>query len=105
MIVDGRRICPICGGDVKYYDRVTRTVRTKNGQKFYSSLERVRCTQCNRLHRVVPNYILPYIQYDKEIVAGVLEGLITSDTLGFENYPCERTMERWKHTQKLQVLL
>ena len=27
---------------------------------------------------------------------GVLEGLITCETLGFEDYPCEMTMIRWR---------
>ncbi len=105
MIVNGVRRCPVCGGDVKYYDRVRRTVRTKNGKKFYSKLERVRCTRCGRIHRVVPNYILPYKHYEKEVIVGVLEGLITPETLGFEDYPCELTMQRWKNSQKLVVLL
>ena len=33
---------------------------------------------------------------DKEIVDGVKEGLIDSDTLGFEDYPCELTMKHWR---------
>ena len=30
------------------------------------------------------------------MIRGVLEGLITSDTLGFEDYPCEATMANWR---------
>ena len=26
---------------------------------------------------------------------GVIEGLITPETLGYEDYPCEMTMHRW----------
>ena len=44
---------------------------------------------------MLPDYILPYKQYDAEIIKGVLEGLITTDTLGYEDYPCDKTMERW----------
>lgn len=50
---------------------------------------------CNSIHREIPPEILPFKQYEKEIVEGVIEGLITSDTLGFEDYPCEMTMKRW----------
>jgi hypothetical protein len=59
---------------------------------------------CGAVHRELTDDILPYKQYEAEIIRGVLEGLITSDTFGFEDYPCEVTMVRWK-AQKLQLLL
>lgn len=37
----------------------------------------------------------PYKQYEAELISGVLEGLITVETLDFEDYPCESTMKRW----------
>lgn len=48
--------------------------------------------------------IYPYKQYESEIIDGVIEGLITCDTVGFEDYPCELTMIRWK-TQNIQLPL
>ena len=42
------------------------------------------------------DFLHPYKQYDSEIIDGVIEGLIDSDTLGFEDYPCEMTMKRWR---------
>ena len=30
------------------------------------------------------------------IIIGVIEGLITCETFGFEDYPCEMTMIRWR---------
>ena len=45
--------------------------------------------------RFIENFIFPYKQYESEIIRGVLEGLITCETLGFEDYPCEMTMLRW----------
>ena len=39
-----------------------------------------------------------------EVIIGVLEGLITCETLGFEDFPCEMTMFRWL-SQKAQLLL
>ena len=41
---------------------------------------------------------------DRVCVALVLEGLITCETIGFEDYPCEMTMLRWL-SQKAQLLL
>lgn len=48
------------------------------------------------IHRFLPECVHPYKQYDAEIIDGVIEGLIDSDTLGFEDYPCEMTMKRWR---------
>lgn len=96
MVTEGETACPICGGELKYYDQVLRILRTKNGKTEWLKLKRYRCTTCGRIHRALPDNVLPYKQYDAEIIRGVLEGLITSETLGYEDYPCERTMERWK---------
>ena len=88
-------ICPKCGGELKYYDRVQRIVRTKNRKTWKFPMRRLRCQGCRALHRELPNQIFPYKQYESEIIIGVLDGLITCETLGFEDYPCEMTMTRW----------
>lgn len=87
--------CPICGGDLKYYDKVKRIIRTKNGIKKRIFLRRLKCITCKTIHREIPNFIFPYKQYEADIIIGVLDGLITNDTLGFEDHPCELTMRRW----------
>lgn len=51
--------------------------------------------KCGALHREIPKTIFPYKQYEAEVIIGVMEGLITCETLGFEDYPCEQTMARW----------
>ena len=53
----------------------------------------------------IADYISPYKQYEAEVIRGVLEGFITCETYGYEDYPCEMTMARWKNSQELQLLL
>lgn len=60
------------------------------------NVPRYKCIECGKIHRHLPDYILPYKQYESEIIRGVVEGIITSETLGYEDYPCEMTMIRWK---------
>ena len=74
MVMNECSACPRCGGRLKYYDSVPRLVRTKGRQT------------------------------SRVPIFGVLEGLITCETLGFEDYPCEMTMLRWL-SQKAQLLL
>lgn len=85
-----------CGGDMKHHDKAVRIVREKGGAKHRIYIERVKCEKCGKIRRIFPENILPHKQYDKEIVDGVKEGLIDSDTLGFEDYPCELTMKHWR---------
>lgn len=97
--------CSICSGYMKYYDSVPRSVRTKGGKTKYIKIQRFRCPNCGYINRKLPDYIFPYKQYEAEIIRGVIEGLITCETIGYEDYPCEMTMIRWKSSQKLQLLL
>lgn len=95
MIGEGQTVCPKCGGKLKYYDSVKRILRTKMGEKKKIIMWRLKCESCRSVHRVYPDFILPYKQYEADIIKGVLDGIITPDTLGFEDYPCETTMKRW----------
>lgn len=96
MISDTDFFCPLCGGGLKYYDSVKRILKTKNGIRQFVRLKRFRCLVCGSAHRSLPDNVMPYKHYEKDIVEGVVEGLISSATLGFEDYPCEATMERWR---------
>ena len=92
MITNDVSTCPKCGGDLKYYDRVTRIVRTKGRKTWKIPMRRLQCTRCGSVHRELPELIFPYKQYEAEVIIGVLEGFITCETIGFEDYPCEMTM-------------
>jgi len=104
MVVENESCCPCCSGGLRYYDSVKRITRTKGRRTSWITIRRLRCSDCGSLHREIPDSILPYKQYEAEIVIGVLENLISSETLGYEDYPCEMTMLRWK-ARKLQFVL
>lgn len=97
-------ICEKCGTKLKYYDKVSRIVRTKGRKTTYISIQRFKCPGCGSIHRNLPDYIFPYKQYEADVIIGVIENLITCDTVGFEDYPCEMTMLRWK-AQNIQFPL
>lgn len=104
MIFRDEKTCPYCGQKLVYYDTVKRMVKTKNRKTHKIYIKRMVCRNCKTYHRELPSNVVPYKQYDAEIIYGVIEGLITPDTLGFEDYPCEKTMLRWT-SQNLQVIL
>lgn len=101
MITTNETICPECSGQLKYYDKVPRIYRTKGRVAVYIEVRRLKCTVCRSIHREIPDDIFPYKHYEAEIIKGVLEGLITSDTYDFEDYPCEMTMIRWMAEKSL----
>lgn len=92
--------CSTCDGFLKYYDKVRRNVRTRYGSKYTIKIRRYRCMDCTKLHREMPPEILPYKHYERCIIEGVVNKYISSETIGFEDYPCERTMTRWIHERK-----
>lgn len=104
MIRENDTRCPNCHGILNYYDTVHRIIRSKSQKVRQIRIRRLKCSECGSIHREIPSTIFPYKQYEAEIIRGVLEGFITPETLGYEDYPCEMTMTRWK-TQKVHMLL
>jgi len=100
MVSFGAEVCPECGGELRFFDKVRRIYWTKRKKVKQSTIRRFKCTKCKKIHREIPDYIIPYKRYESEIIFGVLEGFITPETLGFEDYPCETTMFRWKSQNK-----
>ena len=73
-----------------------RIVRGKDHSKKLVAIERYKCPKCKTIHRDLPKYLYPFKHYESDIIDGVVEGLIGPDTLGYEDFPCEETMKRWK---------
>jgi hypothetical protein len=97
--------CPNCGDKLKYYDSVPRHIRSKGRSTHIVRIRRFRCSNCRKIHREIPNDICPHKQYESEIIRGVLDGFITSSTFGYEDYPCEMTMRRWRQCTYEQLHL
>lgn len=74
-------------------------MKLEGGERKFLQIERMQCTNnsCGRIHHALPDCLAPYKHYAAEIIAGVLDGVITPDDAEDEDYPCEATMLRWKH--------
>lgn len=104
MVRVGEKFCPKCRNPLSYYDTVRRIVRREGRKTRRLYIRRLRCLDCGRIHRELPDVIFPYKQYEAGIIQGVIQGRITPNTEGFEEYPCEETMRLWR-TRKSQGLL
>lgn len=97
MVRESDEVCPICGGSLSPYGFRKRYVRGKYGKRRIVKLKRYKCAKCGVVHHELPDFVTPYIRYETDIIMGVLEVFITCETLGFEDYPSEITMQRWSH--------
>lgn len=88
--------CSKCGAGTIYYDTVKRTVRTTYGKTYKTCVKRYICTKCRFIHRELPDYLVPYKQYEKPIIDGFILGNLSSDMLEYEDYPCSLTIQNWK---------
>lgn len=85
-----------CGcKNLKHYDWRLRKVYDKGRVAVPIKVERLKCKDCGHMTLRYPDDVVRYKQYNKYIYDGVTEGLITPETLGFEDYPSEKTMNRW----------
>lgn len=88
--------CEKCNGRLRHHDVVWRIVRRKGGVKEKILVEKLKCENCGHTVRILPHDIYPHKHYEADIIEGVAEGLIDECTLGFEDYPSDMTMKRWR---------
>ena len=105
MIKKGETTCPKCGGKLKYYDSIRRLVKGSNGRKYFITIDRYICKKCHSTHRVIPDKLLPYKHYEKDIIRGFIEGEKSSYDLEYEDYPSESVINEWIRTQKKHPFL
>ena len=58
-------------------------------------IRRLKCSSCGRLHRELPDCLVPYKHYASEVISGVLDGIVSPDDEDSADFPCETTMRRW----------
>lgn len=95
-------VCPVCGGAVRHRDYVRRIVRNGGPEKKWIVVERFECCECRLVRRYLPEYLLPFKHYRKDIIEGFVFGWLTTDDLLYEDYPCDMTIKRWVQSHKLQ---
>ena len=67
-------------------------------------IPRGKCSHCDRLHRALPDFIVPHKHFAAETITKVLEDEITPDTFTGDK-PSESTMIRWKMWLELNRIL
>lgn len=92
-------VCPKCRKPLKLRDHKKRIHKLAGGKREWYMIPRMECTneECPcRIHSCIPDNLSPNKHYDAELIEDVIDGVITSDDAGTEDYPCADTMELWK---------
>lgn len=87
--------CPKCGREMIFRDKVNRRVKVEYGEVEFVSVDRFECKECGVVKRDLPNYILPYKHYRRDIVERFIAGEISQYDIFFEDYPCNTTIRDW----------
>lgn len=90
VIVPEEPIYCECGSKVLKRGSKERYLINNDGVRNRFILKRVYCPVCNKLHMVMPDFIEPYKQYNKNVIDGVRNG--TNDCSAADN----ATLYRWK---------
>ena len=88
-------VCPVCGSTLKPRDFRVRVRKRHGGIREYIEIRRLKCPVCGRLHNELPDILTPFKHYGSEVIEDVVDGIVSPEELLTEDYPCEKTMERW----------
>lgn len=98
MIKTNNKNCPACGGLTSHYDKVGRYIKTEYGYKQTVILNRCKCKKCGKIHRILPDNVLPFKHYRKDIILKYIE--IDIEYM-YDDYPCDVTIKRWQKEREL----
>lgn len=65
--------CPNCQGRLKVRDTVERHFRDQSGKKHWFRIRRLACNGCKRLHRELPDIVIPYKHYKAEYIEAEID--------------------------------
>ena len=82
--------CTICGGHLAFKDYRLRIVRRSSEDAEFIMIRVLYCVDCNKSHRELPDFLLPYKHYTAQAVEAA------NDRKKAECSAEERTVKRWR---------
>lgn len=83
-------VCPDCAQLLSGYDTRRRHVVESSGAVRWFKLRRLKCTNCERLHLELPDFMVPKKHYDSRVIQDVLSGQTASCPAD------DSTIRRWR---------
>ena len=65
-------------------------------------IERRKCKECGKKHRLLPDDQVPFKHYESELIEKVIDdNLSEEEALEAEDYPCDETKNAWREWGRL----
>ena len=82
-----------------FRDYCKRIVRFEDGDHEWIKIPRHQCNnpKCRKIHRMLPDVLVPFKHYPEETISGVLDDIVGPEDMDSENFPSEKSMDRWHH--------
>lgn len=93
--------CPVCGGNLKYRDKVLRIMKKLHGSSAHVMIERHKCQNpsCGKLHRCLPAQLTRFKHFATEVIEDTCDDIVIPEdpeSPEFVESPSLRTVKRWK---------
>lgn len=75
---------------MRYRDRCIRNCKDAVSERIRLSIRRLACCECHRLHRELPDFLVPFKQYVCDVIEAAIEG--KSDEICAE----DSSIRRWR---------
>lgn len=74
-------------------------MKYEGGYSEWLLIPRHQCSnrQCQKIHRMLADFMVPFKHYSEEVISGVLDGVVLPSDEDSADYPSEQTMIRWHH--------
>ena len=60
--------CPLCCGNLRVRDTAERFIRISSTEKYGIRVRRLICEECGKIHRELPDFLLPYKHYPTQCI-------------------------------------
>jgi hypothetical protein len=72
--------CPFCFCALYFIAYINRHIIDKNGDRDQISIMQARCSKCNKYHRILPSFLVPFKQICAILAVNILNGQLTPST-------------------------
>lgn len=88
--------CPYCSGRLIRYGHHLRDLKNSSGSRIRFFLQNTECKRCGSHSLLFPDFIIPYKQFEGQLISDVIDDVITKDDMTADKAPEDRTLQRWK---------
>lgn len=83
-------------GALIHRDYCKRIIRQEGGEKEWIHIPRHQCDNpgCNRVHRMLPDFLLPFKHYQEEVIVDAIDGRLDPDSS--DDRPSTQTVTHWR---------